>query len=90
MSRFSKYNLLQASNNVRLIYKAIPDRDLGYSMPKNHVFRVQIHKRFIVNINFINKIQDNTCFLTGQLSDITELKVSKNYKKGLMDSFYDL
>ena len=51
---------------------------------------VQIHKRFIVNINFINKIQDNTCFLTGQLSDITELKVSKNYKKGLMDSFYDL
>ena len=47
MNRFSKYNLLQASNNVRLIYKAIPDRDLGYSMPKNHVFRVQIHKRFL-------------------------------------------
>ena len=51
---------------------------------------VQIHKRFIVNINFINKIQDNTCYLTGQLCDITELKVSKNYKKGLMDSFYDM
>ena len=47
MNRFRKCNLLQAFNNVRLIYKAIPDRDLGYSMPENHVFRVQIHKRFL-------------------------------------------
>lgn len=50
----------------------------------------QIHKRFIVNINHINKIQDNTCYFTGSLSDVTELKISKNYKRNLMDSFYDM
>ena len=38
MNRFRKYNLLKAFNNVRLIHKAIPDRDLGYCMPENHVF----------------------------------------------------
>ena len=47
MNRFRKYNLLQAFNSVRLIQKAIPDRNLGYSMPENHVFRVQTHKRFL-------------------------------------------
>lgn len=47
MNRFRKYNLLKAFNGVRLIQKAIPDRNLGYSMPENHVFRVQTHKRFL-------------------------------------------
>ena len=47
MNRFSKCNLLQAFNNARLIHKAMPDRDLGYPMPENHAFRVQIHKRFL-------------------------------------------
>lgn len=47
MNRFRKYNLVRAFNDVRLIHKAIPDRDLGYSMPENHVFRVQTHKRFL-------------------------------------------
>lgn len=47
MNRFNKYNLVKAFNDVRLIHKAIPDRNLGYSMPENHVFRVQTHKRFL-------------------------------------------
>lgn len=47
MDRFRKYNLVKSFNGVRLIQKAIPDRDLGYSMPENHVFRVQTHKSFL-------------------------------------------
>ena len=47
MNRFSKYKFSQAFNSVRLIRKAIPGRGLGYSMTENHVFRVQIHKRFL-------------------------------------------
>lgn len=47
MNRFNKYNLVKAFNDVRLIHKAIPDRDLGYSMPEAHVYCVQIHKRFL-------------------------------------------
>lgn len=47
MNRFRKYNLLKAFNDVRLIHKAIPDRDLGYCMPENHVYLVQTHRRFL-------------------------------------------
>lgn len=47
MNRFRKYNLLNAFNGVRLIHKAIPDPDVGYSMPVAHIFRVQSHRRFL-------------------------------------------
>lgn len=47
MNRFRKYNLLNAFNGVRLIHKAIPDPDVGYSMPEAHIYRVQTHHRFL-------------------------------------------
>lgn len=47
MNRFRKYNLLKAFNGVRLIHKAIPDRDYGYIIPEAHIYRVQKHKRFL-------------------------------------------
>ncbi|MBQ9231147.1 MAG: response regulator transcription factor [Prevotella sp.] len=51
---------------------------------------VQIHKRYIVNINHIKMIQDNTCFLAEPLEEMTELKISKNYRHDLMTAFYSL
>lgn len=47
MNRFRKYNLLMQFCNVRMIHKAIPDRDYGYVMPEAHIYRVQSHKRFL-------------------------------------------
>lgn len=47
MNRFRKYNLLKELNGVRLIHKAIPDPDVGYSMPQVHIYRVQSHMRFL-------------------------------------------
>lgn len=47
MNRFRKYNLLKEFNDVRLIHKAIPDRDVGYLMPAAHIYRVQTHHRFL-------------------------------------------
>lgn len=47
MNRFRKYNLLKEFNGVRLIHKAIPDPDVGYSMPCAHIYRVQTHKKFL-------------------------------------------
>lgn len=47
MNRFRKYNLLKEFNGVRLIHKAIPDPDVGYSMPEAHIYRVQYHRRFL-------------------------------------------
>ena len=51
---------------------------------------VQIHKRYIVNINHIKMIQDNTCILAEPLEEMTELKISKNYRHDLMTAFYSL
>lgn len=47
MNRFSKYNLMKEFNGVRLIHKAIPDRDYGYIMPESHIYHVQTHNRFL-------------------------------------------
>lgn len=80
------WEIISFSNNIyTLRHRTSADVILAHSKSF-----VQIHKRFIVNINHINKIQENTCYFSGALSDVTELKISKNYKRNLMDSFYDI
>jgi two-component system LytT family response regulator len=51
---------------------------------------VQIHKRYIVNIQKIVKIQDSTCLLPKPLQDNRELHISKNYRHDLMNKFYNM
>lgn len=51
---------------------------------------VQIHKRYIVNVNHIKMIQDGVCILNEPLEGNRELKVSKNYRNALMAAFYSL
>ena len=51
---------------------------------------VQIHKRYIVNINLIKMLQDSVCVLNEPMDDIRELRISKNYRAGLMAAFYSL
>jgi two-component system LytT family response regulator len=51
---------------------------------------VQIHKRYIVNINHIKKIQDAYCILNEPMDDCRELKISRNYRQNLLAMFYAL
>jgi two-component system LytT family response regulator len=51
---------------------------------------VQIHKRYIVNINKIKKIQESICILEEPMSDNRELKISKNYRQSFMAAFYSM
>ena len=51
---------------------------------------VQIHKRYIVNIKFIRGIQDTQCLLNEPLDDVTELKISKNFRHELMNRFWQI
>ena len=51
---------------------------------------VQIHKRYIVNINHIKMIQENTCILNEPLEENRELRISKNYRPAMMAAFYSL
>lgn len=51
---------------------------------------VQIHKRYIVNVNKIKMIQESICILEEPLDDIRELKISKNYRQAFMATFYSM
>ena len=51
---------------------------------------VQIHKRYIVNVNNIKKIQDAVCILNEPLDNNRELKISKNFKQELLSAFYTM
>lgn len=51
---------------------------------------VQIHKKYIVNINRIDRIIENKCILIGNKTEESELRVSKNYKRNLINSFYNM
>ena len=51
---------------------------------------IQIHKSYILNIDYLNMIHENTCVLQYPFEDVEELKVSKNFKKRLLAKFSDL
>lgn len=51
---------------------------------------IQTHKTYIININYLSMIQENTCIMLYPFNTVTELKVSKMYRKKLFDKFYNL
>ncbi len=51
---------------------------------------VRTHKTYIVNIAYIGPITGNECRLLPPFNDITEIKISKNFKRSLLDRFYDI
>ena len=51
---------------------------------------VQIHKRYIVNINQIKMIQDSICILYEPMEQVKELKISKNFRQTFMNTFYSM
>lgn len=51
---------------------------------------VRTHKRFIVNVNYLAMISGSDCTLLPPFDGITEIKISKAYKKDLLDRFYDI
>lgn len=51
---------------------------------------IQIHKSYIININYLYLISENSCTLLHPFNKVSELKISKMYRKKLLDKFYDL
>ncbi|MFR8836433.1 LytR/AlgR family response regulator transcription factor [Bacteroides nordii] len=51
---------------------------------------IQIHKTYIININYLSMIQENACIMLYPFNTVTELKVSKMYRKKLFEKFYNL
>lgn len=48
---------------------------------------VQIHQSYIINIDYLMLIKDNKCILYPPFDKVTELLVSRKYKKELQDRF---
>lgn len=48
---------------------------------------VQVHQSYIINIDYLMIIKDNKCMLYPPFDKVTELLVSKKYKKELQDRF---
>ncbi|MBR1687836.1 MAG: response regulator transcription factor [Prevotella sp.] len=51
---------------------------------------IQTHKRYIVNINHITMILDTTCHVVSVPQEQNEPKISKNFRRQLMEKFYNL
>ena len=51
---------------------------------------VRTHKQFIVNVRYVGIINGNDCILLPPLDNINEIKISKTYRRDLMDRFYDI
>lgn len=48
---------------------------------------IQIHQSYIINIDYLMLIKDNHCLLYPPFDRVTELLISKKYKKELQDRF---
>lgn len=51
---------------------------------------VRTHKHFIVNVRYLGIINGNDCILLPPFDNISEIKISKSYRRDLMDRFYDI
>lgn len=51
---------------------------------------MSLHQSYIININYLIMIKENRCVMYPPFEKITELIVSKKFKKTLQDSFYQL
>lgn len=51
---------------------------------------VRTHKTYIINTSYLAMISGNDCILLPPFDKIKELKISRTYRKNLLDCFYDL
>ncbi len=75
------------SNLERFILKRHTTAELILNYGNNFV---RTHKSFIVNIAYLGRITQTECRLIPPLGHISEIKISKNYRRDLLDRFYDI
>lgn len=75
------------SNLKRIILKrqTTAETILGYGSDF-----VRTHKQYIVNVRYVGIINGNDVILLPPLDNINEIKISKSYRRDLLDRFYDI
>lgn len=51
---------------------------------------VQIHQSYIINLNYLTMVREGVCLMFPPFDTVTELQVSKKFKKELQDRFLQL
>lgn len=51
---------------------------------------VQVNQRQIINLNYLIEVVDNTCHFYPPFDDIADVKVSRIYRRKLIDKFHSL
>lgn len=51
---------------------------------------IRTHKAYIINIKYLGVISGNECRMLPPFNGITEVKISKNYRREVLEKFYDL
>lgn len=51
---------------------------------------IQIHKIFIINLHYLSMIQSAQCLMSYPFHEASDLKISKVFRKALLDRFYDI
>lgn len=51
---------------------------------------IRTHQSYIVNVAYLGMITPTQCTLLPPYTDITEIKISKSFRRQLLDRFYDL
>ena len=84
-------------NSDRKLWEVVLNNQLPLLLKKNttadHIKGydscfVQIHQSYIININYLMMIKENRCVMFPPFENITELQVSKKFRKELQDRFY--
>jgi len=51
---------------------------------------VQVHQRYIININYLMDVTDNVCHFYPPFDDLEYVKVGRLYRKKLLDIFENI
>lgn len=51
---------------------------------------IRTHKQYIININYLINISSDSCTLLSPTEDEIEIRISKSYRRALLDQFYDI
>lgn len=75
------------NNLERFILKRNTNADVILNYGPNFV---RTHKSYILNTAYLGVVTHSECRLLPPLDNISEIKISKNYRRDLLDRFYDI
>ncbi len=75
------------NNLQRLILKRHTTADIILNYGPDFI---RTHQSYIVNVAYLGMITNTNCTLLPPYTDITEIKISKSFRRQLLDRFYDL